>query len=171
MRFFGSAQQQIAPIFGQYEEQTHSNQSTYSAAVVMPSTYGDTTVVASQCRCDATTFVPVSERYSTRRTRTLRRTVYPFRISSYYELPGRQTYSATTPTVPIYRTARRSLSCIQSHAERRNGRQRSHLLGKLLSGIPARLIDNASWNSCAESTVQFVVDGRTKSHALDLGPP
>ena len=34
-----------------------------------------------------------------------------------------------------------------------------------LWGISAYLIDNPSWNSCAESTIQFTVDRRTESHA------
>jgi hypothetical protein len=42
--------------------------------------------------------------------------------------------------------------------------QPSHLSGKLC-GVSACLIDNASWNSCAESTVPFTVEGRTESHA------
>ena len=42
--------------------------------------------------------------------------------------------------------------------------QASHLSGKL-SGVSAYLIDNsASWNSCTERTVPFMVDGRTKNH-------
>jgi hypothetical protein len=62
-------------------------------------------------------------------------------------------------------TSSSRISLCRAHAEGRNGRHNRRIYRGTLCGVSAYLINNASWNSCAESTVPFTVDRRAESHA------